>query len=238
MITREYRRLTDSEVNDLQTGCQWLRFKMTDVLGILFITVVLYVGGGWCLGSVLDWVLFTALVPNGGTYFLSMLLPGLGLILALTQVVLGERSRRVAYARSEELLQETLADGRAEIIRCTVDRVVELKEYEDEGPGYFLSIGPDLMLFLQGQYLMEFDNFPSAEVTMVRVAKTQLVLDVTYSGDQLVVARRMEAWQYGGADWLRNGLIFRGNVDEISEAVINGPPRNDALNEVLREKDS
>jgi len=233
LITRDYRSLTETEIKSLRANHQWLRFKLSDLLGVTFFTLVLYVGGGWCLGKALDWLVFTIISNNEGRQFFAVGFPVVGLFLAAVSLIRGEKSRRKGLEIAEQSFQRSLSDGRAEIVRCDVTRAAELDEYEDEGPGFFLEIAPNLLLFLQGQYLMDYDCFPSTSVTVTRVAQTHQVLDVQYSGDRVVPCRRIESTQFGGTSWLENGLIFHGQIDEIPEVIGDWPPKTDALDESL-----
>ncbi|HTE18547.1 MAG TPA: hypothetical protein VK689_09225 [Armatimonadota bacterium] len=75
--------------------------------------------------------------------------------------------------------RQDLIDGRLEILEADVYDAVEVEEFEDEGPGFFLDVGDRQLLFLQGQYLYDYlptyqeeDMEPSFPCRRLRIART------------------------------------------------------------------
>jgi hypothetical protein len=95
------------------------------------------------------------------------------------------RQRRASYRRDFEA-------GEVEILHCTATGALKVEEFEDEGPGFFLSVEDSKVLFLQGQYLFELDEsrlFPSSVFEVVRAPHSGLVLGVNCLGDAILPAR-------------------------------------------------
>lgn len=68
-------------------------------------------------------------------------------------------------SQSSEKVQEILRHNRAEVYTINVQRAAELKEYEDEGVGFFLETDNRNVLFLRGQDLYEYaSDFEEEEV--------------------------------------------------------------------------
>ncbi len=233
MITREYRSLSDVEVKNLRRSFEWERFKVSGFVGTAFLALVLYAGSGWFLGRAIDWLVFSMLLKHEGTRLFAFVLLTIGVLLASYSVIRDERTRRTWYRASRRSVERAISDGRVEIISCDVTRAVELSEFEDEGPGYFLEIGSDLLMFIQGQHLFELDCVPCAKVTLTRVADSKKSLDFTCSGPHIVPVRTIQSRQFGGAPWLSDGLVFRAALEEIPESLSDWPPRDDALDEAL-----
>ncbi len=118
--------------------------------------------GGLFLTSILFLVLFTTWKFLGPTIGFADAKHHAGYVLAialaLTAAVLlhGARSA-MRFARQQapqtKLAQEDLAAGQAKVETLTVTAADELLEYEDEGPGFFLGLADNRVLFVQGQDL-------------------------------------------------------------------------------------
>ena len=54
MIRRTIRQHTTGEIEILNNAQSWAGFRLSDLLGIAFITAILFAGGGWFLGKGLD----------------------------------------------------------------------------------------------------------------------------------------------------------------------------------------
>ena len=95
------------------------------------------------------------------------------------------RKRRAAHLRE-------LETGQVKALHCTVSGVVELAELEDEGPGYFFQVDERRVLFLQGQYLYDYqgrEDFPNDCFDVVIVPESNLVIEIRPLGRPLTPER-------------------------------------------------
>lgn len=112
------------------------------------------------------------------------------------------------YRKTEPLLSKErdahardLAAGTA--VRFTFDVVdaIRVEEFEDEGSAYYLKLADGRVLFLQGQYLYEYEaahegedgkpvraRFPADRFTIERTAGSGLVLGITDFGGLIPVS--------------------------------------------------
>lgn len=217
MITRRYRDLDAAERNRLSRGANAWRFRVGDIFGVLTLTALLYVGGGWCLGKLVNWLVFSGLLGTQGSWFLPALGAILGMPLWSWSVVSSFIDQRRAFRRMQAELKAALNDGRAEVISCNVYGAVELAEVEDEGPGFFLDVGHGVTLFVQGQHLMELDPFPASSVTITRVVATKEEIDVRSEGTKVAPSRMLDPVAIGRV--IPSGQFFRANLPNIENIV-------------------
>lgn len=118
--------------------------------------------GGLFLTSILFLILFTAWKFLGPAIGFSGAKHHAGEVLALAMAItalclLGAARSAVRFARQQapqaRLAQEDLAAGQARVETLTVTAADQLLEYEDEGPGFFLGLADNRVLFVQGQDL-------------------------------------------------------------------------------------
>lgn len=115
---------------------------------------------------------------------------------------------------------------------CSATEAAELDEHEDEGPGFFLQVAPEVLLFLQGQHLM-VDDFPARKISLARDSNSRLILDLQHSGQPLEPKRKIRTREFGGAEWLQDGMFIRGTVDELPDDIESLAEQNDVLDEML-----
>jgi hypothetical protein len=75
-----------------------------------------------------------------------------------------------------------------EILTVEAYKAIKVEEFEDEGIGFYLDIGDGKVLFLQGQYLYEYEDehqFPCTRFTLTRTPHTSAVFDLRCEGDYL-----------------------------------------------------
>ena len=81
-----------------------------------------------------------------------------------------------------------LDSGVAEVTTYDARQAIKVDEFEDEGIGFYIDIGDDKVLFLQGQYLYEDDEekrFPCTRFTITRTTHSHWVLDMECEGEYL-----------------------------------------------------
>lgn len=115
---------------------------------------------------------------------------------------------RYLYRKTEPLLAaereahaRDLAAGTAVCTTFDVVDALRVEEFEDEGSAYYLKLADGRVLFLQGQYLYEYEDgiadddgkpmparFPAARFTVERTAGSGLMLDLTGLGRVIPVS--------------------------------------------------
>ncbi len=231
MITRRFRQPTEQELKTLRGSEQWLRFSFRDFLGTAFLSTLFYAGGGWVLGKVLA-SLIRRLSELGALDLLAPALCLVGALWAVIATILDERRRRIAWQRVQAQNQGSVACGKVELIECEVTAAAELEEYEDEGPGFFLQVAPNVLLFLQGQHLMA-DDFPACSISLVRDSHTHGVFDLQYAGARVAPGPMIRSQAFGGVEWLQDGMFIRGTVDELPDDIDSLQQQEDVLNDVI-----
>lgn len=81
-----------------------------------------------------------------------------------------------------------LDSGIAEVVTFDAKQAIKIDEFEDEGIGYYMDLGDGKVLFLQGQYLYEYDEenkFPCTRFTISRTTYSHWFLDMKCEGDYI-----------------------------------------------------
>jgi hypothetical protein len=107
-------------------------------------------------------------------------------------------------------------------------RAFEVKEYEDEGRHFFLELADGSILYLNGQYLYDYDatrespevatpeTFPSTEFTIVRHKTEGYVVEILPQGRKLVPEKRFKPDHLRAGREVFDGDIIRDcNYDEL-----------------------
>lgn len=98
------------------------------------------------------------------------------------------RFRRVGVPR----IQAALSHGGAQAKRVRAVAVVEIQEYEDEGPGYIYDVEDGKLLFLKGQQYYPVDEsspWPNTEFEIVRASEEDVWVGIFCHGDELAPSR-------------------------------------------------
>jgi hypothetical protein len=96
------------------------------------------------------------------------------------------RKRRQPVNPFRLKVEEDLNVGLAEVCTFEASEAIAVEEFEDEGTGLFLRVGPEQVLFLVGQYLdgmLAERQFPSTAFQLVRSPKAKLPLDLVPTGN-------------------------------------------------------
>ena len=97
-----------------------------------------------------------------------------------------KRRRRSSPIRVQ--IEKDLKVGLAEVHTFEVSEAVAVEEFEDEGTGFYLKIGPRHSLFVVGQYLDDLSaerKFPSTLIQFVRSPTARIPLGLTPVGTYL-----------------------------------------------------
>jgi len=204
-------------------------FLSTVVLGFLLL------GGSFLLGVFLVGLplMLIASPPSASTEARVMIL-GPGLLAVIVCVVWILRS----WYRLRGSHKRDLNEGQAEVLHCTAEDAVLLEEYEDEGLGYFVDLGDQTILFLQGQQfydlawgenrvdreLDEEDDlererhgaFPNREFRIVRTPHSELDLAFECVGERFSPSRRLDPETFG-APVPRHGTVFSGALPTLED---------------------
>jgi len=115
---------------------------------------------------------------------------------ALMGIAVGMWVVRKSLFASRKALQPyklDLEEGIAESFTCHALGAVEVEEFEDEGPAFFIDVGEPRLLFLQGQYLydlVEDGKFPCSDFEVVRAPQSGLNLGLQCLGEPLKSTRK------------------------------------------------
>ena len=148
-----------------------------------------------------------------------------GAVLGLPLSVLMTRG----YLRHRGEQRERKVDA-VEVLRVAGARYVEMEEYNDEGPHYFVEVSPTQVLFLSGQWMYYGDvldadddqEFPSVDFELVRDPVEGQVLSLRPSGAKASLVRtyRMEELPLDGGFPLGERLaLFDGRLDDLPTAI-------------------
>ena len=178
------------------------------VLGMLLATVA-----GWLLSQTIGWSL-----PGWAV-------AGLLIVCGIIGVAIGV-SAGLDFRRHRRLRAVDIAARRVEVVRVEGARLVEQEVHNDEGPLYFFGIGSGRILFLGGQWLLDYDiygldpdpaaieaddwiPFPSSSFVVHRLPASGEVLRIELGGDRLppeAVLSRKATLPSGLSHRFRQGL--------------------------------
>ena len=89
---------------------------------------------------------------------------------------------------------EALADGMVNVKQVVTAEVIEIEEFEDEGPGWIFDIGGHQCLVLKGQRYCPNDEhavWPTTKFEIVRTAKHDLWVGIFCAGVPLKPSQRI-----------------------------------------------
>lgn len=150
------------------------------------------------------------------------------------------RSDRLTQDKSRELARRDLADGQVRVLHCTVSRAVEFPVDEDEGPGYFLEVGENQVLYLHNPYLLEFEGnfegdeddeppplFPDRKIDVVQAVVSKATLSVVCLGEPLAEWQAREEWPEN-AYLPTDGEVLAVSLDTLDDDLKRLGRRDDA----------
>ena len=163
----------------------------------------------------------------------------LGVVAGFVMGVLGLRSEWAVQMKSRALFQQDIDAGRVNVLHCTATRAVEFPVDEDEGPGFFLEVGENQVLFLHNPWLLEFEGdleaeipaqFPNQRFDVVQAIVSKTTLNLICLGEPLAEwqEREDEDWpedSYSPAD----GEVLALSLDTLEEGLKRlGAEKHDA----------
>jgi hypothetical protein len=183
---------------------------------------------GWAASWFAGFVLFTSVGvftvarPRGILSVLGAFAIVLGLVFFLLCVLVlrGYFSWRRFWRRwrseQEPGIRRALEDGRVMSRRFTATSVIELEEWEDEGPGYLFQVADGKVLFLKGQpYATAEDDtaWPNSDFELVRTLQGNRWVGIFCHGESLTPLRVI------AQDQLRDDVIWSEREDVVEGSV-------------------
>lgn len=221
MLTQDTRSMTTEERNSVEDLLKLKPETLIDKLIRGFIALaglsVLGLLTAAILGTLLERLgILEARRPSPAMLFILKIGVLLGFIFGVILMIKGRGTNRKVQHRYNDDLKE----NKVQATHCIVSGVIEVQEFEDEGPGFFLDIGEGRILFIQGQYLykyVESKRFPNKEFDLIKLPYSNVVLDVICKGDYLVPLRVLKpsviADKY--VPFVYDGDVFDGKLDTI-----------------------
>jgi hypothetical protein len=131
--------------------------------------------------------------------------------------------------RREASLRGTLARNEARVLHCRTDAFVGVPEVEDEGPGYFLQVESNLVLYLGGQEYYPTRRFPSDDFELIEVLDHDGIpaaFRIEAHGERLKPAReiaRQTKLEMAERDVLPEDLsLIDGTIDDVEARLLEG----------------
>lgn len=149
----------------------------------------------------------------------------LGTLAGLLVGVRSLRSDGLTQRRSREVARQDLADGNVRVLHCTVSRVVELPVDEDEGPGYFLEVSENQVLYLHNPWLHELAGdvddeppplFPNRKIDVVQAVVTKATLSIVCLGEPLAEWQKRDEWPEN-AHFPADGEVLAISLDMLDD---------------------
>lgn len=222
LIQEDYRQLTAEEKRILSNLASKKPENIVDKIIWGFITLGGSLLGGLFTAGIFGMILQTFGVikkgPSPAIQFILVTGSVAGFILGIVVLIKQRRiSQNVYNAYSDDL-----KDNNVQVLHVTATGAVKVKEFEDEGPGFFLDVGDDKIMYLQGQYLydvVEGLKFPNTEFELIKLPHGKIILGVNCTGQFLkplrilnpsVICRHKESLVF-------DGDIFDGHLESIEQ---------------------
>lgn len=120
-------------------------------------------------------------------------------------------------------IRSEIADGRALVKHVQTENVIEVSEYEDEGPSYLFDVGDGQVLFIKGQHYYSVEDrmpWPNTDFELVRTARERLWIGVFCHGDELTPVEVI-----AGAEirdefvWETREELLQGTIKDIGDSL-------------------
>jgi hypothetical protein len=98
----------------------------------------------------------------------------------------------VRAAQNHATRLEQAANDVAEIFTFSAVDAIRVEEFEDEGSSYFLRLTDGKVLFLNGQYLYDYEEskrFPCTDFDIVRRSRLDFVMEVVCRGNYIAPSK-------------------------------------------------
>jgi hypothetical protein len=156
----------------------------------------------------------------------------LGIVVWAYRENLGDDRRR------ETSLRGALEMNVARVLHCRPSACLAVPEIEDEGPGYFLQVDNDTVLYLAGQLYYATTSFPSTDFELIEVldaAGLPSAFRIDCHGERLLPLRTLTAETkvlLMDKDALPEDLILiDGTIEGLEDRLLNGSARFSPLQE-------
>ena len=186
---------------------------------------VLLAGLFVCAGMMLAVFILSPLLPaRFPPVLLGLVMSLVMLALCLLALVLFNRSGTdpLGIGGSESTLRYLEEQGLLVSTPYRATRAFQVEEFEDEGLHYFVELDDPSVLYLNGQYLYEYEEadddlelsqprrFPCTEFTVRRHRDTGAVIDLLCGGD--VLEPEVVTPPFSDRDARENGIPFDGQI--------------------------
>ena len=180
------------------------------------------------------------IVPLEGAVpeFLLIALMSLSFFVAVfgSYMLFNSPAERWPYQSIEELIDELEKQDLIVSTDFQANRALQVEEYEDEGLHYYLELNDGSVLYLNGQYLYEYEpveddpelsrerRFPCTEFTIGRYKTEGYVLDIITRGDPFepeAIAPSLSQEDFLSHTNIEDGAIIRDKpFDEIKREIL------------------
>jgi len=185
MIKITQRQLNEKEKKTIQDTKSSQKISISNFLIIIshFFLIPLILGG--FIGA----ILIIIGIPKNFAY-------GLGLISATFYGIfcfLKERKedKRLTKMYAKHRRRE-VAEERVEVINMKINKVCEIDDLEDFGPGYLFSVGSDTFVYAATQLFLDFNEskFPTKELIIEKLPHSKQILHVIPKGRLIKLNKR------------------------------------------------
>lgn len=198
----EVRPLTDEEREYLNgyfgaSSYEWPRTLLNLTAELIFLSFIIF-----SLVSALDHYVVKSLLHIARTESHTEYLIVISVFIAF--LVVQKWARLLLEFRREQIakMRAIRERNQAEVYNLSIRRAAELKEYEDEGVGFFLETEDNGVLFVRGQDLYDYSSdweddeselpdrpygevFPSTKITLTRESTSGIRLNLISSGEKI-----------------------------------------------------
>ena len=181
------------------------------------------------IGLALLGVVLSQIVPKGPPALLGLGIAVCFLLLCLIALVLFNRPLEYSPALAPGKLAEDLENKKllsSEDFKAI--RAFQVEEVEDEGSTYYIELEDHSVLYLNGQYLYDYEEprqFPCTDFTIRRHRDEGFVVDILCRGRVLepeVVVPPFDESEFPGGAVPEDGQVIRDrNYDQIKEERLN-----------------
>lgn len=174
-------------------------------------------------------------------WVLPLLIIGMLISMVLALILFRERDTPVPWASLEEHIAQLEANGLIQRDHFKATRAFSLDEFEDEGCHYYIELEDGRVLYLNGQYLYDYDpienddnpeeaqvrTFPCTEFEIVRHKTEEYVICLECKGQ--VLEPEVEAPHFTKVDFKANripedGTILSESYDKLKQERMGNPP--------------
>ena len=120
-------------------------------------------------------------------------------------------------------IQAALKHGDVFVKKVSATAVIEIVEFEDEGPGYIYDVGDGKILFLKGQRFYPVSEemlWPNSEFEIVRAVHGEMWIGIFCSGQELAPVRELQTSEcIDEIVWAEREELLDGNIEEFALSI-------------------